>query len=137
MPRPKKPTNLHVLTGTYRPDRHGPLATKPVGSGDIGRPPRGFDADQRRAWRDIVQGAPAGVLTGSDRVTVELAARTLALVRTGDPSTVKAAMVAQLVSLLGRLGMTPCDRARLNLPAPAQPKPATTDGEDWDEFFDG
>ena len=45
MPRPHEPTELPVLTGAYRPDRHG----------------------RRR-------GAPAGVLTSADRLALAMLA---------------------------------------------------------------
>lgn len=37
--RPRKPRHLHVVNGTYRPDRHGPEETTPKPSEEAPEPP--------------------------------------------------------------------------------------------------
>jgi len=66
------------------------------------------------AWKEIAAVIPPGVATDSERFTVELAARLLGRLRkTGDYAP---AAIGQLRLLLGSLGLTPSDRARLATP---------------------
>lgn len=119
MANPRKPDHLHLLRGTFRKDRHGEAGAKPQPKGEIGKPPGRLDAAQRAAWREIVNQAPEGVLTGSDRLAVELAAVLLAEFRTA-PAEFQAARLARLESLLSKFGMNPSDRSRLNIAPPAK-----------------
>ena len=126
MGRPRKPTHLHVIEGTRtRTDRSGEAAL-----GDLpplGDPPRHLSREERAAWRSIVDASPDGVLSGPDRIIMEVAARLLALLRAGE---LPAAKMPVLTRVLASLGMTPVDRSRIAPPAPPKPE-----GDDpWDRF---
>lgn len=65
--RKPKPTPLHRLQGTYRPDRHGKRATEPQAPATMDvAPPAYLTPDQQIAWRFAITNAPAGVLRQID-----------------------------------------------------------------------
>ena len=102
--------------------------TNPAQLPSIGYAPRYLTKEQRLIWRQLVRLAPSGLLTIADTFAVEVAVRLLHRSRT--PYIMKASDVAVLTSLLGKLGLTPADRARLDIPAP-QP---TAEENGFDEF---
>ena len=67
------------------------------------------------AWHELVAMAPPGVLTNADRWAVEIAAGLMAEYRKGE---MLPAGVGHLRSILGRMGLTPADRAALSIPQP-------------------
>jgi P27 family predicted phage terminase small subunit len=81
MPRPRKSVDLHVVSGTFRSDRHGnrrePQATGPLPQ----QPPRHLAKAARAAWRELFEAAPLGVLKNCDAALFEAAAVTLASYR--------------------------------------------------------
>jgi hypothetical protein len=99
------------------------MASEPKPAGVIGKAPRFFDAAQKAAWKEIVTNAPPDVLTCTDRVIVERVARLIAKMRDNTLSTAEG---SQLLSGLGRLGMTPVDRARLSVTPRKEQKPENT-----------
>src|SRR3712207_4778151 len=111
MPRPRLPTAIHEIKGTYLINSERRPKAEPKGAAVLGPVPRELGDLERVAWGDIVQCALPGVLTPSDRLVVELAARLLADMR-GSPE-IKPAVAARLAACLGRLGMTPADRTRV------------------------
>ena len=78
MARPREPTELLILTGGYRPDRHARRRSAPKSERPIGEPPGHLAPDEAAAWREFCRDAPAGVLTSGDRWAVELVARLVA-----------------------------------------------------------
>ena len=65
--RPRKPTFLHVVQGTFRGHRHRKrLQGEPKAIGDLGEPPIWFSAGQREAWARVLQHAPVGLLRAID-----------------------------------------------------------------------
>lgn len=131
MARPLTPTSVLEQRGAYEhdPQRRSTRDNEPEGRGVLGDPPERFTLLEREAWTELDLLAPEGVLTGSDRVVVEMYCHLVARMR-GDhdpehaqPRPLKAAEVTQLLNILGRFGMTPSDRARLKVPERAK-KPA-------------
>lgn len=110
MPNRRKSEHLHRLAGTLRPDRHGrglsaagerPEASDQAAPG-VGRPPRYFDADLRKLWRELATGAPW--LTGSDRHALELACRALSALRTA--TSPAPALLSQVGRALDRIALS-------------------------------
>src|SRR5215212_10210108 len=72
MPRPRKPTELHILQGTFHATKHGrdrpagPKSDKPIGN-----PPPCLGPDEAAAWVEFCRDAPAGLLTSADRAALE------------------------------------------------------------------
>lgn len=118
MGRPRLPTAVHEVKGSFiaHPERRRP--SEPKAARPLGAAPKRLTEQQREAWAEIVDTAIPGVLTGADRVLVELAARLLADIWAADEvPTMKA---ARLEACLGRMGMTPADRSRVSV-APTEP----------------
>lgn len=117
MPAPRKPAVLLEMSGSLEkhPQRR---RTEPVVAAPFGSPPAHLTKEHKAAWREIAKAAPAGVLTGADRVAVELAARMLVRIRTTDFT---AAEANGLRALLGQLGMTPADRSKVSVPNAGTP----------------
>jgi hypothetical protein len=65
-------------------------------------------------WHEIASLSPRGVLTSADRLAVEIAACLMAEYRI-DRSGFGASKLARLNQALGQFGMTPSDRAKLNI----------------------
>jgi phage terminase small subunit len=130
MARPLTPTAVLEQNGAFEhdPQRRAAREGEPAGRGVLGDPPERFTPLQRDAWYELELLAPEGVLTGSDRVMVEMYCQLVARMRgepdaEGYPRPLKAAEFTQLLNILGRLGMTPSDRARLKVPEKSK-KPA-------------
>jgi P27 family predicted phage terminase small subunit len=63
------PTDLHKMRGTYRADRHGDA---PIALGELDKPPRHFNPEQRRSWRYAIEHAPRHLLRMIDRGTLAI-----------------------------------------------------------------
>lgn len=128
MARPRTPTKVLELRGAFKvhPGRRRPDEPRPTG--ELGDPPVHLSEAALTAWNEIVAMAPPGVLTNSDRMAVEIAACLMAQFRAGD---LLPAGVGHLRGILGRMGLTPADRAGLSIP---QPEP--NGGNRWAQFMD-
>ena len=126
MARPRTPTKVLEMRGSYKrnPNRR---REEPDVSGPLGDPPAYFSGAELAAWNEIASGAPRDVLTGSDHITVELAARLLADSRV-NWVVFTAAKLARLEAMLGKFGMSPADR-----PMYAWPRTARRDMRAGDE----
>lgn len=66
--RKPKPTGLHVLDGTFRADRHGPLPGARAPAGTAPDPPRHLRGTALRVWRKTVQDLDQlGILDRADQ----------------------------------------------------------------------
>ena len=83
MPRPRKPTHLHVIQGTLR-SRHKDRGREPVVGAPIGDAPAEWPPQGKLIWHEIVNAIPAGVATKADRVIVEVVCRLVIKMRTGE-----------------------------------------------------
>lgn len=118
MARPPKPTRVLELTGAFKrhPERKRAREHEPEPPLGIGKPPNSLSESQKARWKEIAKACTW--LTVADRTIVEMTARLWQLMRDG------AAGVGELKQLavnLGRLGMTPSDRSKIQVP---KPKPA-------------
>jgi hypothetical protein len=82
---------------------------------------------QSEAWLELQLQAPDGVLMISDRVMVEMYCQLVARMRgeldiQNNPRPLKSGEWTQLLNILGRMGMTPSDRARLKVARPPKKK---------------
>ena len=116
--RKPKPTHLKVVTGNAH--QHKLNDREPEVAGPLGGPPAGWTEDQRVIWSEVVDCAPAGVLTKSDRHLIEIAVRLLAQIRSSPD--VVSATVTQFRACLSEMGMTPSARSRLFTGGHGNPK---------------
>jgi hypothetical protein len=114
--RGRKPTATHLKVVAGNPGKRPLNEFEPEAAGDLGGPPADWTPDQKLLWWEVANSAPRGVLTGSDRLLVELAVRNLANVRSAGTE-LTAAQSAEMRRCLGEMGMTPSERARLSAPA--------------------
>lgn len=117
--RPPKPTALHLIEGTGRKHRLSKRAGEPVVTEPIGEPPEWLPPEGAAEYRRLVQAMPEGVYTALDRGLLSLFCANYAEIveKTRSGEQVTAATLRALVGLAGRLGLTPTDRARLNVTA--------------------
>jgi phage terminase small subunit len=139
--RPRKSVEQHVLDGTYRKDRHGPLTPENTPATAPPPPvPSNLTTAERAAWKQLTA-LLAGVVKPRDTPTLvelcrwmaraDLIAVALAAVKPGAKGfaqllTAAAIATDKVAVLSGRFGLSPSDRAKLgadvHTPAPAQVK---------------
>lgn len=78
-------------------------------------------------WFELESYAPRGVLTGADRITMEVLSNLLVEYRKA-PSEFAVGKYTHLIGCLARLGMTPADRQKLGVEKPEDK------GNEFDEF---
>jgi phage terminase small subunit len=118
----KQARELAALKGATRrhPERYRDEVPKSgYALGDV---PAHMTAEAQTAWLEIETYSLLGVLTGSDRFILEIACELLADFRAA-PKAFKVGKFSQLISCLGRLGLTPSDRQRLGVVKPKEPNP--------------
>lgn len=122
MPAHRKPTAKLKRSGALRknPKRYADRQKEPRPNGPIGKPPECLTDAQVACWNEIIANSTPGVLTKADRLIVELAARTLATIRS--KGKIIAFQLQQLRAILSSLGMTPADRSRVGAPDAPSPK---------------
>lgn len=122
MPRLRKPVAVLDARGAFKKNpqrrRYEPEVREPLGP-----PPESFDADHVAAWQEVCHHAPIGVLKIADRVAVETLVKLIVASRRENIEDISSAKLTLMVTLLGRLGMTPVDRAKLAVPQPATVNP--------------
>src|SRR4051812_661944 len=105
----------------HDPQRARARENEPAPIGPLGDPPARLSGLQVEAWREVVSVVPDGVLFNADRLLVEKTARLMAREWQGEDLT--AAEHNLMLRCFSLMGMTPADRARLNVPRkPERPK---------------
>lgn len=120
--RPPKPTKLLELSGAFKkdPQRKRARQNEPVPKGQIRDYPGDMaDATQEDIYKLILETAPDGVVTDTDFLPIWNLARLQHRVCQG---IAKVAELQALMAGLGRLGMNPSDRARMQLGTQEKPK---------------
>jgi hypothetical protein len=115
MGRPRKPPQLHVVEGTYRKDRHGPLPSPLAHFEPLGDAPADWQPAGKMLWHEIGAQIPLGVASRHDRVAFEIFVRLVIAVR-ADHNNCTPAMASQIRAYCGLFGMTPSDRAKFCQP---------------------
>ena len=88
---------------------------EPIPVTPVGPAPDYLDPKEVECWNEIVENCVDGVLTGMDRLSVEVAAKLLADFRYYY-ATMQSSEKSLLISILGKFGMTPSDRAKISVP---------------------
>ena len=118
MSRPRTATAILEASGAFKnhPERKRQNEPKPA-AGFPGTPPEHLTEEQKTAWQQIVEITPPGVLANSDQLIVEIAACLLAEYR-ANPGEMVTARITRLTCELGKLGLSPSDRAGLEVYKP-------------------
>lgn len=120
MARPRTATALLDARGAFKKNPGRARSNEPeVKSALPADPPLFLTSTEKDCWREVIRIAPAGVLTGADVVSVELAARLIAEMRTSF-SDMPAARLVRLDSMLQKLGLSPSGRASLTVDKPKE-----------------
>ena len=115
MARPRTATELLEARGAFKnhPERKRKNEPKPA-AGFPEMPPAHLTPEQATCWQQIVEITPARVLAGSDVIITEIAACLLAEYR-ANPEQMVTARITRLTCELGKLGLSPSDRAGLEV----------------------
>ena len=128
MARHPQPRELAEAKGAVRKDPQRYRKQPPPVDQPLGTAPEHMTEAARKCWFEIESLAPRNVLTGADRIAMELVSNLLAEFRDG-PKSFPASRITHLIGCLARLGMTPADRQRIGAPS------GEDDGDDsFDEF---
>ena len=131
MPTPRKTLEELAASGTLgknlsryrnRLEAHAAAAGTP-----IGRAPSHFNSADRAIWAEITKTAAPGLLQKTDRLAVEALVRLVGKMRGQDAKT---SDLNALINLLGRLGLSPLDRLKFDLP----PVNSSTEEDEWADF---
>ena len=117
MARPRKPTAL-LTPDAFRKNPSRARPAEPIPSGPLGEPPSHMNAKDKAVWRELVRITPAKVLTNADRIHVEIVSRLITKFREngiGGKTGISVGELAQLNLSLGKMGMTPADRAKISV----------------------
>lgn len=115
MARPRKPTNVIELKGGFKKNPQRKRPDEPVPTAGIGPAPAALKPAHKAIWDEIVAICPPGVLGNSDRIALEALVRLLHDFRTNFDE-FPGSRMSQLVSLMGRFGLTPSDRSKVIVP---------------------
>jgi hypothetical protein len=128
MPRPRKPTIVHRLEGTWRPDRHAGRQEPPAGMLlEPSKPPKWLSKEVRAVWREVLASAPPGLYGSADAMLVGLYATAIARYRSllvdPDIPARELRIHESHIALLGaQLALSPLSRTRFDIPSgPAPP----------------
>jgi hypothetical protein len=112
--RPRRPTAVLRARGSFErhPERLRARSGEPKCIGSLGTPPTRLDSQEQELWMEIRELIPPGVAGQSDRFAFEELIVLYAKVRNGS------AMLAEkklLLQYLGKFGLTPSDRPKINI----------------------
>jgi hypothetical protein len=119
MARHAQPREVAELKGATRHDPQRYTAKVPKSDLIVGEPPVDMLEAEQVAWAELQKYAVPGVLTGSERVVMELTASLIAEFR-ADRRGFPATKIVQLRGLLASLGMTPADRQKFGFDKPKE-----------------
>ena len=125
MARPRKPTKILELRGSFKQNPQRKRLNEPQPEADLGKPPKNLTAAQQKIWYEIIEQTPDGVITRMDRFTLEILTVLLHKVRT--TPRVQGAELSTLMRCLTAFGMTPADRSKVVVAT----KQTKSDG--WDD----
>jgi hypothetical protein len=130
MPAHKKSLKDLELNGStkHNPGRYAGRK-EPVPAKPLGNAPKHLSKDERKVWNEIAANCLPETLGNSDRYVFELATKLVCRFRKGELS--RASEMALLLNTLGRLGLTPQDRLRLNI----SNSTGTETSNEWEDFL--
>jgi hypothetical protein len=118
MSRHQQPDEIARLKGADKKDPQRYRAEIPKSSRPLGSAPdhlgKQVEPDPAACWFELETYCIPGVLTGADRIAMEMLATLLAEYR-ADPAKFPSTKLNQLSVMLGRFGMTPSDRTKLGV----------------------
>lgn len=119
MARPRTPSKVLELKGAFKRNPNRARESEPeVETQNVDtRAPRRLDKEQKKVWRELIKAIPAGVLSASDLIQVEIVTCLLAEFRLMNGK-VPTERITRLTSEMGKLGLNPSARAGLKVEKP-------------------
>ena len=122
--RPRKPTELHVISGSAKtnPGRLQNRADEPETDGEDLRDapaPAHLDDGLAAIWKEVTSNLHARVAASADLIALEALVRLVGVMRSGEAV---AADYARLQAYLGEFGMTPASRSKVSQGKKAETK---------------
>jgi hypothetical protein len=113
MARPRTPTAVLELRGAFKnhPSRLKDREFEPVVATDLPEPPKYLTTATAGTWLELK--ARGHWLTTADKFLIEIAATLMARYRINE---LKSGDVSQLIGLLGKIGFSPVERGKMDLP---------------------
>ena len=111
MARPALASSVLEARGSFAPHA-GRKRIDPVDERGIGPAPAHLSADLMAAWDEIVGNTIPGTLGQADRLAVEVCARLILIMRSGEAT---AGELSLLTNTLGKMGCLPADRNRITI----------------------
>ena len=109
-----QPLEIAKLKGAHKKDPQRYRKEVPKSKLPLGEAPAHLTPEAAACWFEISGYSIPGVMTGADRIALEVLSNLLAEYR-DDPRGFTAAKLNQLIGSLGRFGMTPSDRTKLGV----------------------
>lgn len=118
----RQPSKVLELNGSFKKNPQRQNKNEPDGSGSFpDSPPDHLDELQKTHWNELVEMVPAGVLTGSDVLAIEILTKLLTDFRT-DYDNFSTSKLSRMSLEMGRLGLSPADRTKLEIAKPKENK---------------
>ena len=115
MARPKTASNILDARGAFKKNPGRKNHSEPTVEDEFPKKPPSFlTAKEKKTWKEIVNTAPGGVLTGADVFAVEIVARLLAEYREFK-GRIDTARITRMTSEMAKLGLSPSARASLSV----------------------
>ena len=114
MARHQQPRELAELKGAHKLNPQRYRNEVPKSEMPLGEYPEVRSTDPSECWFEIASMCIPGVLTGADRIFIEVAANLLAEYRE-DHKKFPSAKLRDMTSCLARFGMSPADRQKLGV----------------------
>ena len=111
MARPRTPTAVLELRGAFKRNPNRKRKNEPLVTTALPGPPPALPQSVKSAWLEMQH--RGFWLTSADRFLVEIAATLMARYRFDE---IKSGDVSQLIGLLGKIGFSPNERCKMNLP---------------------
>lgn len=122
MSRVAQPREVAELKGLvqHNPQRYRKQPAKSEFA--LGQCPDYLDDGSKAVWFELETYAAKGVLTGGDRMVLELTCALMSEFR-DEPRKFAAAKIGHLISCFARLGLTPADRQKIGFDKPKEENP--------------
>lgn len=122
MTRIAQPREVAELKGATKHDPQRYRSQPAKSEYPLGQCPEYMRPEEGAVWFELETYAAKGVLTGGDRMVMELTCALMAEFRS-DTRAFSAAKIGQLVGCLARMGLTPSDRQKIGAPKEKETNP--------------
>lgn len=119
MPRHTQPREIAELKGAVRHDPQRYARAEAKSDFPLGEMPSHLSPEAREVWFELETYAAKGVLTGGDRMIMATLCELFAEFKES-PRDMAANRIGQMISCMGRLGLSPADRQKVGYQEPGK-----------------